>query len=155
MQAYSPDLRERIVRAVDRGDSTYQQIAERFGVSAVWIKKLLQRRRETGSIAVLPHGGGRKSKYSGKTLERLEQALQEQPDATLEELRNRTRKDASLMAVFRALKRLGSRRKKSRFVPPSKTGPMSSKGARPGLKRDRGSRRVASSSTMKAEPKPI
>jgi transposase len=134
MQAYSLDLRERVVRAVDRSDSTQKQIAERFGVSTAWIKKLLKQRRETDSIAALPHGGGRKSKYEGKKLERLGQELRDQPDATLEELRNRTRKDASLMAVFRALKRLGSRRKKSRFVPPSKTGPMSPRSGESGLK---------------------
>ncbi len=120
MQAYSLDLRERVVWAVDRGEWTQQQIAERFGVSTAWIKKLLKRRRETGSIAARPHGGGRQPKYQGRALKRLEEELRKHPDATLEELRDRTRCDASLMAVFRALKRLGSRRKKSRSVPPSR-----------------------------------
>ena len=132
MHAYSLDLRERVVRAVDRGDSTHKQIAERFGVSTAWIKKLLKQRRETSSIAARPHGGGRKAKYGGSTLERLRQELRQQPDATLEELRNRTRRDASLMAVFRALKRLGSRRKKSRSAPPSRTVPTSSRSGRIG-----------------------
>ena len=112
MHAYSLDLRERVVRAVDRGEWTQQQIAERFGVSTAWIKKLLKQRRETGSIAPRPHGGGRRPKYEGRVLKRLEQELRRQPDATLEELRDRTRRDASVMAVYRALKRLGSRRKK-------------------------------------------
>lgn len=120
MHAFSLDLRERVVWAVDRGEWTQQQIAERFGVSTAWIKKLLKRRRETGSIAPRPHGGGRQPKYQGRVLKRLEEELRKQPDATLEELRDRTRRDASLMAVFRALKRLGSRRKKSRSAPPSR-----------------------------------
>ena len=107
--------------AVDRDEWTQKQIAERFGVSTAWIKKLLKQRRGTGSIAPRPHGGGRRPKYEGRSLKRLEQELRKQPDATLEELRDRTRRDASVMAVFRALKRLGARRKKSRSVPPSRT----------------------------------
>jgi len=122
MKAYSQDLRERVVRAVDRGEQTQQQIAERFGVSTAWIKKLIRQRRETGSIAPKPHGGGMPAKYRGKTLERLQRELAAQPDATLEELRDRTRVPASIMAVFRALERLGAHRKKSRSGRPSKIG---------------------------------
>ena len=132
MYAYSLDLRERVVWAVDRGEWTQRQIAERFGVSTAWIKKLLKRRRETGSIAPRPHGGGRQPKYQGRVLKRLKEELHKQPDATLEELRDRTRCDASLMAVFRALKRLGSRRKKSRSVPPSRIVRMLPRSGGPG-----------------------
>lgn len=125
MKAYSQDLRDRVVRAVDRDGQTQQQIAERFGVSTAWIKKLLKRRRETGSIAPKPHGGGMPAKYRGKALERLQAALAAQPDASLEELRDRTRVPASIMAVFRALERLGVHRKKSRSGRLSKTDRMS------------------------------
>src|SRR5262245_11217945 len=116
---YSLDLRERVVRAIDRGEETQQQIAERFGVGTTFIKVLLRRRRETGSLAPKPHGGGMPAKYAGAAMARLEQELARQPDATLEELRDRTCKDASIMAVFRALERLGMRRKKSHSGPPS------------------------------------
>lgn len=122
MKAYSQDLRDRVVRAVDRGEQTREGIAERFGVSTAWIKKLLRQRRETGSIAPKPHGGGMPAKYRGKALERLKKALAAQPDASLEELRDRTRVSASIMAVFRALERLGAHRKKSRSGLPSRTG---------------------------------
>ena len=112
MKTYSLDLRERVVRAVDRGEQTRQQIAERFGVGTTWIKKLLRQREETGSIAPKPHGGGMPAKYRGKALERLKKALAAQPDATLEELRDRVKVKASLMAVSRALDRLGRGEKK-------------------------------------------
>ncbi len=125
MKAYSLDLRERVVRAVERGEQTQRQIAERFGVGTTWIKKLLRQQRETGSIAPKPHGGGMPAKYRGKALERLKKALAAQPDATLEELRDRTGVKASIMAVSRALERLKARRKKSRSERPSKTGRMS------------------------------
>jgi len=119
MNPYSMDLRERVVRACDEGLGTRKAIAERFGVSTAWIRRLLQRRRQTGSIAARPHGGGRRAKFAGKRLDRLKQLVQEDPDATLEELLARSGVDASLMAVHRALERLGCRRKKSRFRPAS------------------------------------
>lgn len=126
MKAYSLDLRERVLRAVEFGEETRDEIAERFGVGVTFMKKLLRQQRETGSIAPLPHGGGRKPVYEGTKLERLKQALADHPDATLEELRDRTNKDAGIMAVHRALRRLGVRRKKSRSGPPNKIDPTSS-----------------------------
>ena len=59
MRAYSIDLRERVVAACDARDGTREQIAARFSVSVSWVRKLLRRRRETGSIAPKPRGGGR------------------------------------------------------------------------------------------------
>lgn len=152
--AYSLDLRERVVRAVDRGEETQKLIAERFGVGTTFIKALLRRRRETGSLAPKPHGGGMPAKYTGAGLERLERELTKQPDATLAELRDRTRKEASIMAVFRALQRLDMRRKKNRCGPPNKIVPMFSAGGKSGSKRRATSRRGGLSSTMKAERKP-
>ena len=58
MKAYSIDLRERVVAACDADDATREQVAARFSVSVPWIRKLMRRRRETGSIAPKPHGGG-------------------------------------------------------------------------------------------------
>jgi len=51
MKTYSKDLRERVVSACDSSDYTRGEIAELFGVSTAWIRRLLQRRRETGSFA--------------------------------------------------------------------------------------------------------
>jgi transposase len=122
METYSLDLRERAVRAYDRKKGTQEEIARLFGVSVPWIKKLLRQRRETGSIAPKPHGGGWTPKFSGEVLQRLKRLVQENPDATLQELLERSGVPASIMAVHRALKRLGCRRKKSRCGRRSKTG---------------------------------
>jgi len=92
---------------------TERVIAERFGVSRAWIGKMLKQRRQTGSLAPLPHGGGQAAKYAGRNLEQLRAEVIKQPDATLEELRQRTGSRGSIMAVFRALKGLKSRLKKS------------------------------------------
>ncbi len=50
MRAYSMDLRERVVAAVDRG-MTQEQAAATFGVSVNTVARYLARRRTTGSLA--------------------------------------------------------------------------------------------------------
>jgi len=124
METYSMDLRERVVRAWDEKLGTQQQIARLFKVSVPWIKKLLRQRRRRGSIAPLPHGGGWTPKFVGAKLQQLKAMVDEDPDATLQELLNRSGVDGSIMAVHRALERLDCRRKKSRSTPPNKTGRM-------------------------------
>jgi len=122
METYSMDLRERVIRAYDDKVGTQEQVAKLFQVSVPWIKKLLRRRRETGKMGPKPHGGGWTPKFSGSKLEQLKVRVEQHPDATLQELLEQSGVEGSIMAVHRALKRLGSRRKKSPCVPPSKTG---------------------------------
>ena len=122
MKTYSLDLRQRVLAVYDQGRWTQAEVAERFQVSRRWLCLLLQRRREGGSIAALPHGGGWTPKFSGQTLAELQALVAEDPDATLQELLERSGVEASIMAVHRALERLGCQRKKSRCGPPSRTG---------------------------------
>ena len=114
------DLRERVVLACDEKRGSRQHIANLYGVSTAWIRRLLQRRRERGTVAPKPHGGGRRPKISGQKLEKLKQLVEQQPDATLVELRDRCGGEISVMAVFRALKRLDIRLKKKRSTRVSK-----------------------------------
>ena len=51
---YSLDLRERVVNACDAGLSS-KEVAKKYSVSVSWVKGLLKRRRETGSIAPVSH----------------------------------------------------------------------------------------------------
>ena len=123
MKAYSTDLRERVVAACDARDATREQIAARFSVSVPWIRKLLRRRRETGSIAPKPRGGGRAPAFDGEADSRLRQAIRADDDATLEELGRAAGVSCCASAVHRAIARLGITRKKSRGGRPSRTGP--------------------------------
>lgn len=107
-------MRRRIVEAYDSGKGTQEEIAGIFGITRNCVTKLLRLRRETGSIAPKPHGGGHPAAYSGEKLERLRELVKQQPDATLAELRERTGVACSLVAVFNALNRLDLRYKKSR-----------------------------------------
>ena len=123
MRAYSMDLRERVVAACDEGIDTRTEIAERFSVSESWVRRLIQRRRDTGSIAPKPHGGGQKPAFDGDGLERLGQAVAERPDATLAELRDAVGAACGITAVHDAVVALRLTLKKSRSTPPSRTGP--------------------------------
>ena len=87
MQAYSQDLRERVLRALTRGDRP-TEIALRFEVSRVWVYQVRERERETGVRSSYQIGGHRRSR-----LAESEQVLREwiaaQPDLSLAELRQR------------------------------------------------------------------
>ena len=66
MRAYSMDLRTRVLAAVDGGAGT-RAVAERFAVSASWVRRLKQRRAATGEVAPRP-GGHRPPALAAVTL---------------------------------------------------------------------------------------
>jgi transposase len=122
MGSYSMDLRKRVVEAYERepGRGSQARIARRFGVSPAWICTLLQRRRQRGDYGPLKTKRGRKAVFTGGLLAQLEELVQQQPDVTLAELRDRTGVNCSLVAICKTLQRLGYRRKKRRSGPLSK-----------------------------------
>src|SRR5512135_681995 len=146
MRAYSMDLRERVVAACDEGLDTRAEVAERFSVSESWVRRLLQRRRETGSMAPKRHGGGQRPAFDSESLERLRQAVAERPDATLAELRDAVGATCGITAVHGATVALGLTHKKSRSTPPSRTDPTGRPNARRGGPSSRRSTRPGSSS---------
>jgi transposase len=121
MRAYSNDLRERVVAACGARDGTRERIAARFSVSVAWIRRRPQRRRETGSIAPKPRGGGRAPAFDAEAGRRLRAAVRADADATLQESAHATGVACCPSAVHRALARLGITRKKSRGGRPSRT----------------------------------
>ena len=143
MQAYSMDLRKRVLADSDAGPPT-KPVAERYGVSRTWVRSLKQRRRETGEIAPRV-GGGRKPKSDRARLAAL---VQQQPDATLMELRERLGVTCSLSAIWMALDKLRITFKK-RCAPPNKTGRTSRKNARTGGRGKSGATRAGSFSSTK------
>src|SRR3954470_6438272 len=112
MIPYSQDLRERVLDTVQRGEGPLRQIARRFLVSVSFVTRLLRLHRSTGSLEPKPHGGGNPAALGPEDLERLRELVRKQPDATLEELRQRLGGSCSLMTISRALCKLGLPRKK-------------------------------------------
>lgn len=149
MEAYSMDLRARIVESYLAHEGSQADLAERFKVSERWLQNLLRRRRDTGSIEPLPHGGGRQRVIRGDKEALLLKTIAEYPDATLDELVERCGVAGSRMCVARALERLDFTRKTSRsFARNNKTRRCRSNAAR-GEERSRTSNRGASSSSTR------
>jgi len=125
MAAYSLDLRERIVEAVERPIGSKRQIAAWFGVHESFLYKLLRQKRDRGDIAPLPHGGGARAKLSAAQLRQLPDLVAATPDATLDELRAQLKKKArvagSRSTICRGLQALGLSRKKSPGARPKPT----------------------------------
>jgi len=88
MRPYSQDLRDRIIQALEAGSETQRAIATGFCVSGVFVEKLWQRWRRTGSSSPKPHAGGRQGALKDP-LALLAHEVAQQPDATLAELRDR------------------------------------------------------------------
>lgn len=87
MQAYSQDLRERVLRALARGDRP-TEIARRFEVSRVWVYQVRDRERETGVRSSFQIGGHRRSRLAERE-QVLRSWISAQPDLSLAELRQR------------------------------------------------------------------
>jgi transposase len=112
MTAYSQDLRARILDTVQRGEGSLRQIARRFLVTLCFVARLLRLNCSTGSLEPKPHPGGNLAALGPEDLERVRELVRQQPDATLEELRQRLGGSCSLMAISRVLRKLGLSRKK-------------------------------------------
>lgn len=112
------DLRTRVLAACDAGQGT-KAVSATFAVSAAWVRRLKQHRRERdGDIAPRTGGGSRGRKIDR---DRLAALVAERPDATLVELRDRLGVAVTPWAVGKALRELGLTYKKSRSGPPSRT----------------------------------
>jgi transposase len=132
MDAYSLDLRKRVLAACDAGHGT-KEVAKVFDVSPSWVRRLKQRRRELGTIAPLPCRAGRKPKFSEADLRRLRDLVEQQPDATLKELQSRLGMDVTTASICRRLQELRLSFKKKSCTPASKTGRTSEIGGTTGM----------------------
>lgn len=125
MTAYSLDLRQKIMDAIERGVGTRSEIASLFGVHESFVYKLLRQQRELGDIAPLPHGGGAAARLDEERMAMLSDWVAHSPDATLDELRlqlkQQMRIEVSVPTVWRALNALGLSRKKSPSARPRPT----------------------------------
>src|SRR5215472_12259851 len=123
MKAYSQDLRERVLRALDQGKAR-QEIVEMLGVSLATLKRYLKQRREQGHVR--PHMIPGRAPKKRSTLEAgLEPQLRAHDDASLQrhcDLWEQSHDErVSRWTMSRAIKGLGWSRKKRRWVPPSAT----------------------------------
>lgn len=83
MKAYSHDLREKIVQAVESG-KTRKEVIDVFGVSLSTVKRYIRQNKQERHIQPkkIP---GRPSIKGAQLQEKLLKQLEEHPDATLQE----------------------------------------------------------------------
>jgi transposase len=87
MQSYSQDLRDRVLRALARGEGP-SAIAERFEVSRFYVYQVRDREQETGVRSSFQIGGHRRSRVQDAEPV-LRRWIAAEPGLTLEALRER------------------------------------------------------------------
>lgn len=112
MAPYSMDLRKRVARAWDAGIDA-DTVAAKYEVSRAWVHRLIQRRRETGSLAARKQTMFRRRTLTARDEERLATLVTARPDATLAELRDALPTTAALSTLWRTIDRLGFTLKKN------------------------------------------
>jgi transposase len=126
-KGYSTDLRARAVRLVEEGESR-REVARLLNLAPSTAVRWLDRWHRTGSVAAKPGTG-----HSRSPLEAYAQWLldlvNKEPDLTLEEIRDRLRRERKLKVAVSSIWRFYDRHevtlKKKSSTPPSRIDPMS------------------------------
>jgi transposase len=125
-RAYSLDLRERVVAAIEEGLSTHQAAA-RFSIGIATAGSWARLKRSQGNVRP-----GRQGKPAGSVLDAhadfILGVLEAKPDTTLDELVERLASERAVVvvrtAVWKFLDRRDMTHKKRLRTPASKTAPM-------------------------------
>ncbi len=119
MNAYSVDLREKIVDAVLRRGMSKEEAARTFGVGATSVKRYVKLREEGKPLAP-GKAPGKKSKLGHSGMKLLEEDLHVRPTVSYEQRADYLFKllgeRVSTSTICRMIKRLGYTRKKGRWV---------------------------------------
>lgn len=130
MATISMDLRIRIFEARQAGETT-SEVAERFAVSPAFVRRLMQRYRQSGSLAPSSAPRGLRPRLADQ-VDRLRELNAQDPDLTPREIRDRCGWRVSALTVWRMLRRLGLTFKKSRCGRANRTAQTSRRPARTG-----------------------
>jgi transposase len=86
MQPYSIDLRKKIIEVYKLEKISIRNLAKRFYVAKSFVQKLLKQEQNTGDISPKRQGGNTPPKVQGADLVTLAEIIENNNDATLEEL---------------------------------------------------------------------
>ena len=124
MDAYSEDLRQKIVQALRERRMNKSEAARAFGVSLSSVKRYAKAAREGRSLSP-GKAPGKKLLLDEKARRLLEADLKERPFAKLSDRQEYLKKVAGVSVsestLSRALRKMGFGRKKGRWVPVSET----------------------------------
>jgi transposase len=153
MRPFSVDLRERVLTDFLAG-MNFASLARKYTTSAEWVRQFIRRHQATGEVAARP-SLKKTQPFHVRHEAALRGAVAEQPDLTLETLRDRLGIRVSIGTLHKSLQALKISFKKKRLSPPNRTGPMSSSNGTSSTRSSRsGSIRTASSSSTKPASKP-
>ncbi len=112
---YSEDLRERVVRAVEEGQ-THKEVASLYKIGERTVRRFLSLWRETGSVRSEAKFGGHMKHKLVPYEEKVKEILAKRPDITLEEIKEALAEEGigvSTSAIDRYVRYLGISRKKN------------------------------------------
>ena len=112
MSIASGDVRQRAIDAHLKRGLTQAQVARNYNVHITTFQRWLFDFRQTGSCEPKKRGH-RQAVFSGNALKELEHLVENNPDATLKELRELSGASVSIVTVHNSLQRLGYRYKKN------------------------------------------
>jgi transposase len=101
--SYSAEFRQQVLAGCDSGEGT-RAVALRFSVSESWVRRIKQERRESGKVA--PCTTRNRIPTWMAQADRIEAAIADKPDLTLEELQAELKTELSLSTLCRALRQL-------------------------------------------------
>jgi len=134
--AYSMEFRIEVAAAYDACGSSIQ-VAEEKGCCESWVRRLVQRRAETGSLAPRKPDRSGTRKLDDDDVAELRRLIEAKPDMTLGELAEALEHKASVPTIWRTIEAQGLTLKKKPPMPPSKTGRTSRKNATTGSRSSR------------------
>jgi len=138
---YSNDLRRKFLQSYDRGKASLEKLAEQYGVSVGWAKKISARRTRTGQIDFLPYRRGPESRATDEVKQWLRARVRQQADLTLMELQRglveEQKVQLSVPRLWWVLKDLGLRLKKSHSMRGNAIRQKRSSGGKRGGKKSR------------------
>ena len=121
---YANDLRRKFLQAYEQGKGTLGELAEQFGVSEGWAKKISATYTRTGTLERTAWRRGPVSRVTAAVQTWLREQIRQQPDLTLMELQEQLQAAQgvrlSIGRLWMALRQMGLRLKKSHSTPRNK-----------------------------------
>ena len=122
MKGYSKDLRERIIGALNKGQSV-SEVSRTFGVSRYTVIEYRKRYQERGEVYYKKQGGYVRSALVPH-YPKVRQWIKKQPDMTLAELQEKLLQECavklSVPTIWDHLRKIGISFKKKRYEPANK-----------------------------------
>jgi transposase len=123
MEAYPQKIRELVLGAYERGLPT-AEIALKFEVSRSWARRVKQRLQEFNVREATQQKHGSDPKLGEAERQQLAELLEETPDSTLAELKEKLSTPVSISTICRTLIQMKLTLKKSRSTPANRIARM-------------------------------